>query len=1544
MKQRTPLPVGTKLYQKNEECYIIKKVCGFGGNSLIYEVEKNGSKRSFALKECFPNADVDNEYCFIRDDMWNIIPLSSQEGLLKSASLFYEKTKRNMERECCIGQEIASKMGKIIAAWEKTEIVSAVINGKTISIDNSCFIVMEQLEGKGYFFKDILKECQKTGYLHHPLYTGGQPSLQIVINIIKEVCKTLSTLHKVGYIHGDINFGNLFFMSPFLERGDVGDVFLLDFGCARKLSHKSSKAKFLYTEEIGTNDIWTTKEFGCPEIRTSNDGHLKLCETADIFSVGCLFLYLLKENPFAEWDSLQNINKIHYVSSREIIKIGGNIEAAEKINSLLSWALKMQPEERCTALQMLDALESIEQSLKKIETDGWKKYTKNRNLHPITLKYSGGTYVNRKKLLNNLDELLHRNQFKKQKAFISGFAGEGKSELARAFAYTHRGEYHDIFWISVPEEYNAQNKMPPLEELLSNSGYTISAEELSLLESDNLFIIDNYNQDNAIFVRDIEMKTGKAMLLFTTRLIRHSDVDYDMFLRMDSDETEKLETSYSIFKNNYELEDKYGRRKKITDDEKEVVKKICHLVAYNMMFITLIAIELRDYRKYTIDMYEKKLRKGIYNVRAEGIKLDIVKDYVSIHEELLVIMGVLMKDLLTYEFNHYEKQILTVMSWIPAISLPNYFLYSLLGDNEDLSYIESACDEMARRNWLQDDGERTAMHPLVSAMLSSKQMLIESESEVKSFTEHLIDNWLCLDDEMKSIEQYFMDLILNKAGNIDTDKAAAMLLEFHPSKFEKIYSELYNGADIGIYVQIYNNVGVQYVLYNGKKKSEKVVIDLENHKVNAPYWKSEVISLLSASCLKARIMRIIIKKKFVFNLQIPNQIKGIDVTEFSNMVLGGYKAQEDFKCIYKMVMPLKVKRIEQFTFFNKNQYSGSFIWKIVFPGELEYIGKYSFAHFGAFGKVSFPEKCVEIDEHAFEGCAFLNLILPNKLKRITKYAFSNCEFWKILFPEKLKIIDDHAFEKASFERKKTIRTYPLELERIGDYAFYECYGKGQFQFSSNLQEIGNYSFYNCFLDGNCQFPETLKKIGAFAFAECQGLRKVYFPDGLDKIGDYAFKNCWSLIPENKPENLEVYGKNAFEGCDLMCLTDIQKENNDSSLKEGTKSKDKEHDWVKKLSLYLELKKGNINEISDHMFERNYNFSSTPIRLKNGITCIGKSAFKGSNIERIYLPDSLRQIEQSAFESARNLNKIKFNTGLTDIGEKAFMGCSHLSGVLEFTQTVLSIGSFAFKDCYSLEGVDFPKSLRHIGEAAFEDCRKLSGYLKFPDKIMQIEKATFKNCHRLKGIINLPKQITYIGESAFEGCHGLEGELSLPESLIHIGKYAFKECANIKGELCLPKQIIYIGESAFKECHGLEGTLRLPECLSEIEESTFEDCMGLSGIIFPTKLIKIGKAAFKHCWNLENELVFPINLEEIGEAAFENTRLAGTIVLHEKIRKIDNSVFAETLLQKAVILNDDIEIIGRPFEANVIICCRHNSNAECWARNSIPRYEVEYINE
>lgn len=152
--------------------------------------------------------------------------------------------------------------------------------------------------------------------------------------------------------------------------------------------------------------------------------------------------------------------------------------------------------------------------------------------------------------------------------------------------------------------------------------------------------------------------------------------------------------------------------------------------------------------------------------------------------------------------------------------------------------------------------------------------------------------------------------------------------------------------------------------------------------------------------------------------------------------------------------------------------------------------------------------------------------------------------------------------------------------------------------------------------------------------------------------------------------------------------------------------------------------------------------SRDIVIPEGTKIISEDAFWQAKITSITFPDSLRVLRERAFGECKNLEKVDFGKGITEIGStnsiSVFESCSSLKKI-EFPEQVKSIGSRAFYNC-KLEEVIFHEGLEKISQSAF------------------VYNKTLKS-------VTLPASLKYIGTYNFNDAEDIYFSGNMPSSLL-----------------------------------------------------------------------------------------------------------------------------------------------------------------------------------
>jgi len=221
-------------------------------------------------------------------------------------------------------------------------------------------------------------------------------------------------------------------------------------------------------------------------------------------------------------------------------------------------------------------------------------------------------------------------------------------------------------------------------------------------------------------------------------------------------------------------------------------------------------------------------------------------------------------------------------------------------------------------------------------------------------------------------------------------------------------------------------------------------------------------------------------------------------------------------------------------------------------------------------------------------------------------------------------------------------------------------------------------------------------------------------------------------------------------------------------------------------------------------------------IPEGVTLLGYSCFgslefeRDSMLESVIIPDSVEEINNSAFNNCKKLKNVIIPTGVSRIGDTAFADCTQLTSI-SIPETVTEIEEYTFNGCTHLESVTIPDSITVIGERAFENCAQLTSII-IPDTVTEIKEYTFKGCTHLESV-TIPDSITVIGEGAFAGCSALK-TIHFPFNLLRIGDNAFANTSfdNIR----IPDSVTEIGWGAFHGINNIEYYGSEPEVMFEYE--------------------------------------------------------------------------------------------------------------------------------
>ena len=359
---REPLPKGTIIRLPDGFCAeITGETLGEGGGSLIYpavriHIEDGHVVREpmhLALKECFP---ISEKYRFRRDETGCIIPWSAP----KEGAVFLDSVASMLRQEADITRHIYNISSRMIPVLETASEIELSDDAVTFRKVKNTVTVMESLTGKGVALRSFIRENRKGVCAHTAL------------RIIEQVLYALREVHEAGYLHLDIQDGNVFL------KGNLKDASLqaalIDFGSARPCLAGG------LTAPVADKVLFTTRGFSAPEMR-KNDGSLRLGPAADIFSAGYLLLLLLTGKRY-ELETISGVQGKNVLTPLRMRHTGCPAFLEGSLQDILRRSLAIEPGARYSSaagmladvIRLREALEPQKSSLHAVRYDAFICY------------------------------------------------------------------------------------------------------------------------------------------------------------------------------------------------------------------------------------------------------------------------------------------------------------------------------------------------------------------------------------------------------------------------------------------------------------------------------------------------------------------------------------------------------------------------------------------------------------------------------------------------------------------------------------------------------------------------------------------------------------------------------------------------------------------------------------------------------------------------------------------------------------------------------------------------------------------------------------------------------------------------------------------------------------------------------------------------------------------------------------------------------------------------------------------------------------------
>lgn len=346
---REPLPVGTRLELEQGSIYeITGEPIGCGGGSILYPAQRvileygvaQTDGFSYALKECYP---ISRGHHFIRKENGEIVSQDDDTA----GTRYLLRAQQLQLAEGTVSQGIYRTASRVLPVRESSQSVLLTMPGKAASVAANTVTVMESLSEKGRSLSGWIKERRRFS----PAET---------FRIIQQLLFSLREVHQAGFLHLDIQDGNVFLRGTLADKSEL--LTLIDFGSARPMLGGK-------TAPITDRVIFTSEGFSAPEMLLHNDGTLQLGAEADLYSVGCLTLYLLTGRQ-ADAKLLLANKTGRYLKPNQLRRMQCPGHLVERMQEILARALEREPENRYhSADEMLAEVTDLANALQPYRTD-----------------------------------------------------------------------------------------------------------------------------------------------------------------------------------------------------------------------------------------------------------------------------------------------------------------------------------------------------------------------------------------------------------------------------------------------------------------------------------------------------------------------------------------------------------------------------------------------------------------------------------------------------------------------------------------------------------------------------------------------------------------------------------------------------------------------------------------------------------------------------------------------------------------------------------------------------------------------------------------------------------------------------------------------------------------------------------------------------------------------------------------------------------------------------------------------------------------------
>ena len=352
------------------------------------------------------------------------------------------------------------------------------------------------------------------------------------------------------------------------------------------------------------------------------------------------------------------------------------------------------------------------------------------------------------------------------------------------------------------------------------------------------------------------------------------------------------------------------------------------------------------------------------------------------------------------------------------------------------------------------------------------------------------------------------------------------------------------------------------------------------------------------------------------------------------------------------------------------------------------------------------------------------------------YAAYKTTAKKVIISEGITTVGNNAFRGMTALETVVL---PEGITSIGSNAFRDSI-ISSIDIPSTVTTIGGNAFYNIKTLTSIVIPEGVTTLGTSVFRNTTNLAYIYLPSTLTTLPLDTFRSCTYLATVDMYPTLTTIDEGAFRACSNLKTVNYFGSAEQKAITVAGTNPTQNPKFIQATFNYTFGAAYNENTKvltvygAGNMPNYNNTASDTPwysskgtvekVIIKDGITSIGKNAFKGfATITEIDIPQSVTVIADAAFQNCTSLKKADLPEKLTSLGQYSYYATA-------------------------IESIVIPEAVTVINHSTFRNCTVLSE-VTFKGKVTSFGQNSFYNTKALKKM-EIPGTLTTVVQSAFNG--------------------------------------------------------------------------------------------------------------------------------------------------------------------------------------------------